>query len=121
MNSLILFGIICIAIAIAISIDIASYNKGWDDCFDTIMKVKHTVNDISVVHGHWEITPIPILLRNNTTRTYYFKCNKCSFTSWNKNNYCSHCGAKMDFNDSNVLNALDQKEVNANALDEVTE
>lgn len=50
----------------------------------------------AVVHGHWENTPIPIWMRNNTTRTYYFKCNKCSSTSWNRDNYCSHCGALMD-------------------------
>lgn len=52
--------------------------------------------DSPAAHGHWEETPIPIWLRNNTTRTYYFKCNKCSSTSWNRDNYCSHCGAKMD-------------------------
>lgn len=55
-----------------------------------------TVDAVPVAHGHWEETPIPIWLRNNTTRTYYFKCNKCSSKSWNRDNYCSHCGAKMD-------------------------
>lgn len=55
-----------------------------------------TIDAVPVKHGHWEETPIPIWLRNNTTRTYYFKCNKCSSTSWNSDNYCSHCGAKMD-------------------------
>lgn len=54
------------------------------------------IDAVPVVHGHWENTPIPIWMRNNTTRTYYFKCNKCSSTSWNRDNYCSHCGAKMD-------------------------
>lgn len=61
-----------------------------------LIKKEKTIDSVPVVHGHWEKTPIPIEIRNNTTRTYYFKCNKCSSTSWNRNNYCSHCGAKMD-------------------------
>lgn len=72
-------------------VDFEHANKIW---FHT--KHGKIVEFAKVVLGHWENTPIPIWLRNNTTRTYYFKCNKCSSTSWNRDNYCSHCGAKMD-------------------------
>ena len=47
-------------------------------------------------------------------------CRGCKDYDW-RGGCKSNGGCGMDFNDSNVLNALDQKEVNANALDEVTE
>ena len=44
-----------------------------------------TVNAVPVVHGRWEITPV------------YIKCSACGEAFMLiPQNYCPHCGAKMD-------------------------
>lgn len=44
-----------------------------------------TVDAVPVVHGRWEITPV------------YIKCSECGEAFMLiPQNYCPHCGAKMD-------------------------
>jgi len=73
------------------SIDIASYNKGWNDCLDAIMNGEHTVDADHIRHGHWERVPIA-----EGSDKYYFKCNYCLNPSWSETEYCEMCGTKMD-------------------------
>lgn len=65
--------------------------------------------------GHWirgeKIYPDML---NDTTYGYW--CSECHHADVHGDNvevpYCWHCGAKMDSNDSNALNALEMDEVN---------
>ena len=73
--------------------DIGSYNKGWNDCIDAIMKEEPTVDAVPVVHGHWI----------ETEESYSDEvmqsciCSNCKRRSIRPlGDYCRWCGALMD-------------------------
>lgn len=69
----------------------SEYNKGWDDCLNTIfesIKSLPAVDVQGVRHGEWI-----------SDDCGYYHCSECGFEYDEQEQispYCPHCGAKMD-------------------------
>ena len=80
----------------------------WDD-----IERSKTIDAEPVRHGKWIEHHEPYTWMGYT----YWSCSECGFEcGYEKDitirtNYCPQCGAKLDSNDSNALNALEIDEV----------
>lgn len=63
----------------------ASYYKGFQYALKTIEKIKPAADVGPVRRGHWY-----------DKGSLSCRCSECGCKSNRENNYCPHCGAKMD-------------------------
>jgi len=74
--------------------ELTEWQKGWNDAIDTIIEEAPTVDAEPVKHGHWISHDYDFAPAESTQ-----ECSVCHEEQpiyMVDNNYCPHCGAKMD-------------------------